>query len=261
MAELLVKNLTVGYDKPILRDVSFSLQPGELAAVIGRNGCGKTTLLRGLTGSVRRFSGEVFVHGADIARLNTRQAAKYLSYLPQHTEIMEGILAREVIAMGRYPYGSVFQTAKADANTLRAAQTLGISHFLNEDCGRLSQGQRQLVLLARLLNQNTPLMLLDEPNNALDHDNASVLFHILRTEVREQNKAALLILHDPELALRHCDRLLLIHNGALCADLSVADADLSQLEQALRQLYPAMRLRIDPFDGTIRTYLEEHEEK
>ncbi len=249
-----VRNLSVGYDTPLLTDISFSSESGQTVGILGRNGCGKTTLFRGISGSIRRFSGQILVNGTDCSALSLRRQAALLSLLPQTTEIMEGIFAREVIAMGRYPYGSIFREERGDVQACvhQAVQILGIEHLLEQDCGTLSQGQRQLVLLARLLVQDTPVMLLDEPNAALDCDNAHTMFTVLQQLVRKSQKTALMILHDPELALHWCDRVFLLKDGGICADLSPATAQPAEIQAALRQLYPRMSVRRDPFDGTLR---------
>ncbi len=258
-----VRNLSVGYGTPLLKDISFSLTNGQMVGILGRNGCGKTTLFRGISGSIRRFSGQIFVNGEDCSAMSPRQQAAHLSLLPQNTEVMEGILSREVIAMGRYPYGSIFREDRADTQmrTQQSAEMLGIADLLEQDCGFLSQGQRQLVLLARLLTQDTPVMLLDEPNAALDYDNTHTVFATLQQLVKATGKTALLILHDPELALKWCDRVLLLKGGGICGDISPIAAQPKEAEQALQQLYPKISVRRDPFGGTLRCYTNDTEKE
>ncbi len=256
MALLEIRNLSAGYDAPLLTDISVSADAGELIAILGRNGCGKTTLLRGIAGSVRRFSGDILVAGRNCAAMRAKQQAAYLSVLPQQTEILEGITAREVMEMGRYPHAPLFRSlTPGDALKIsETAKLLGISHLLDCDCSKLSQGQRQLILLGRLLVQDTPVMLLDEPNAALDFDNTHTLFQILRQVVRTQQKCALVVLHDPELALQYCDRLLILKDGRIAGDLKPSDADCASAEAALRQLYPNIIARKDPYNGHFRCY-------
>ncbi len=251
-----VRRLSVGYETPLLQDISFSAAPGEIVGILGRNGCGKTTLLRGLSGSIRRFGGEIFIRGRDCTCLKPKQQARLLSLLPQQTELLEGITARQLIQMGRYPYGGFFQTATAEDETVlqEYAELLGIVPLLDQDCARLSTGQRQLTLLCRLLTQDTPVMLLDEPNAALDYDNSIALFRILQDVVKQKKKTALLVLHGPELALKNCHRLLLVKDGKLCRNLLPAQTGAEAVEEALQQIYPNVILRKDPYDGHFRCY-------
>ncbi len=263
MARFEVTDLSVGYDAPLLTGVTFDAGAGEVLGILGRNGSGKTTLLRGVAGSIRRFAGYICIDGADCTFLTPRQQATRMTVLPQQTEVLPGLIARDLIAMGRYPYGSLFSDASREdaARITQAAASLGIAHLLDADCIKLSQGQRQLVLLARCMVQDTPVLLLDEPNAALDYDNTHAMFAAVRHLAKHQGKTALLVLHDPELALRYCDRLLILHEGCLCADVPVAGVSEETLQQALRRLYPHMTLRKDPYDGHFRCYDRQSEEE
>lgn len=247
-----VRNLTLGYKKPLVREVSFSLMPGEMLGILGRNGCGKTTLLRGIAGGVRRFSGEVILGGEECTGLSQKKRAQRMAVLPQQTRILEGITVREVLSMGLYPYGSAFLTRVDEARIREAAAVFGVEEHLEEDCAHLSQGQRQLVLLAELLVQDTPVLLLDEPDTALDYDNTHTMFQTLRTLVTQRQKGALLVLHNPEQALRWCDRLLLLRNGEQVSLLVTKDAEASTVGSALRELYPKIHVWADPHSGRFR---------
>lgn len=244
--------LTIGYKQPLLKDISFSLMPGEMLGILGRNGCGKTTLLRSIAGGMHRISGEVRIQNADCFRLSPKERARKIAVLPQQTSIMEGITAREILAMGRYAYGNAFLTHADNSRLEQAAAVFGIEDKLDTDCSRLSQGQRQLVLLAETLVQDSPVLLLDEPNTALDYDNVYTMFDSLRRLVNREKKGALLVLHNPEDALRWCDRLLLLQNGRQVGILRVKDADASTVQAALRQIYPSINVWTDSRYGEFR---------
>lgn len=236
-----VENLTAGYRVPVVRDVSFALAPGRVTALLGPNGCGKSTLLRGISGSGKVFSGRVRVCGQDCLALTARRRARCLSLLPQRVGLLPGLTAREVIATGRYAHSGLFGgPAPGDAARVEAvARTFGVADLLEQDCAALSEGQRQLIHLCRVAVQDAPVLLLDEPNSALDFANTHRLFATLRAWVTGQDKTALIVLHDPALALRWCDRLLLMQAGQLCGELRPADGA-AALQAGLRRLYPGL---------------------
>lgn len=250
---LSITNLTAGYGTPIVHEASFSLYPGEIVGLLGRNGSGKTTLLRGLTGAARVYTGQVLLCGQDGRLMTSRQRAKRLSLLSQRTEVLPGLRVREVIGMGRYahsgPFGSLDQSGKKLVQQI--ACRFGIDALLDTDCAALSEGQRQLVHLARVMVQDAPVLLLDEPNSALDFENTHRLFFEVNQMIDEENRAALVVLHDPSLALRWCDRLFLMDNGRLSSDLSVRDTSEEDLQTFLRQLYPVLSVIRDEKSGVL----------
>ena len=254
-----VKKLSTGYETPVVQEISFSVFPGEIVGLLGRNGEGKTTLLRGITGGTRVFSGEVWVQGESCAALSVRKQATRLSLLPQQTEVMEGILAKELIAMGLYPRRRLFSPLrKADHEAIRAAaDKLGVADLLQADCGKLSQGQRKLILLTRLLVQDAPVLLLDEPDAALDFYNTHLFFSTLRRLVKDTGKAALAVLHHPELALRQCDRLLILKDGRLAGEIHPKTDDSETIEATLRLLYPSILVQKDEGLGQLHCYFRE----
>lgn len=256
---LKVENLSAGYHHPIVSDVHFQVQAGELVGILGRNGLGKTTLLRGITGDARRFSGTVRVAGKDCSGLSVKKLARLLTVLPQKTQIPPGITARDVLEMGCYAGNRLWGGISADNQKQITfwAKKLGIENLLESDCSRLSAGQQQMVMLCRLLVQNTPVMLLDEPNTALDYSNTHRLFQILRSVVLEQKKAVLAVLHDPEAALRWCDRLLLMDGGKIVKTLQPSTSDEETLTESLQILFPGIRVRKNPHTGGYFCYIEE----
>ena len=146
--------------------------------------------------------------------------------------------------MGRYPWtGPLSGGDREERERVRAAAAqFEVDHLLDRDCAQLSEGQRQLVQLARLAAQDAPILLLDEPNTALDFDNTALLFDRI-TQMVEGEKCALMVLHDPALALDRCHRLLLLDGGRLVDDIIVAERREEELQAALRRLYPSIRVR------------------
>ena len=177
-----VRGLWAGYTDFVVRDISFTVAGGELVGILGRNGSGKSTLLRGLTYSLRRRQGQVLVRGEDCAVLSPRQRARRMALLPQHTPSSPGLRVEEVLELGRYPWEGPLRPPGSQTRELvrRAAEQFGIEGLLYRDCAALSQGQRQLVQLARVAVQGAPVLLLDEPNSALDFPNTHQFF---RTQI------------------------------------------------------------------------------
>ena len=236
------KNLTAGYRRPVVRGASLALGAGTVTALLGPNGCGKSTLLRALSGNGRVFGGSVRVLGQDCLALPARRRARCLALLPQRTGLLPGLTAREVMAMGRYAYSGPFGgPAPGDAERVeQAARALGVQDLL---------GQRQLVHLGRVVAQNAPVLLLDEPNSALDYTHTHRLFAALRRWVQGGQRAALVVLHDPALALRYADRLLLMQDGALCGSFCPGGGP-AAAQAALRGLYPGLCVVPGP-DGAL----------
>mgnify|MGYP000471262779 CR=1 FL=1 len=246
-ALLEVQGLTAGYRRPVICDISFALRPGEITAVLGRNGCGKTTLLRSLTGGARILSGTVWAAGEDCLDWSARRRARSIALLSQHSQLLPGLWAEEVIAMGRTPWlGPLSGPGPEDRAMVRAAaERFGVAELLDRDCAQLSEGQRQLVHLARLAVQDAPILLLDEPNSALDFENTGLLFRRVRELVETGERTALIVLHDPALALRWCRRLLLLAGGRLVDNVATEGMGAEALQAVLRQLYPTIQVRRD----------------
>lgn len=246
-----IHHLSAGYRTPIIRDISLRIAAGELVCLLGRNGCGKTTLCRAVLGDARIFGGTVQLSDKDITGLSVRERALLAASVSQQNTAFPGLRAADVIAMGGYAGGSLL--GRPNAETLRRIKELsnvfGISEFLNTDCAALSAGQRQLVHLTRAAVQNTPLILLDEPNSALDFDNTHRFLTLLRDLIRREEHGALLILHDPSLALRFADRILMMDTGKLCGEIRPHDADESEIRTVLSDLYPRIRIIRDRDSG------------
>lgn len=254
-----VKNLTAGYNTPIISDISFAVNSGEIVGIIGKNGQGKTTLLRGITGTAKRFSGEIFINGQNCVKLSPKKQATLLSLLSQKTLIPEGVTVRDILEMGCYPHHSIFEgiTAEEKNNIRHTAEKLGVFNFYENDCSKLSIGQQQMVFLCRMLVQNTPVMLFDEPNSALDYSNTRMLFKILNNVIKEDNRAGILVIHDPEIVLQWCDRMLVIDNGKLVENINIKLSNELEIQKALNHLYPEIKVKINPFNGQYFCYFEE----
>lgn len=199
-AEHLAFSYTPGV--PVLRDVSLQVQAGEVMLILGANGCGKSTLMRALLGQVGRGTGTVEIGGDDISRLPTLELARRVAMVFQehHAPFPFGVM--DVVLMGRAPHlRALGSPGRTDHEICRQALAdVGIAHLAHETYTELSGGERQMVLIARSLAQQTPLIMMDEPTSHLDYRNAAIVLRTARRLAAEQDKAIVMITHMPDQA-------------------------------------------------------------
>lgn len=213
------ENLCAGYDHlERLHQVSADIRPGMLTAVIGPNGCGKSTLIKCLAGLLKPSAGSIRLDGRDFREIPEKERAKYVSYMPQ-SRIAPDISVRQLVIHGRYPHLKWGQNlSRADREIVsRALERTGMQPFAQRSVSRLSGGERQRAYLAMMLAQQTPVMLLDEPTTYLDLSSQFSLMELLRSLCREGH-SAVAVLHDLALALEYADRILLMQDGRLVAE-------------------------------------------
>ncbi len=203
----------------ILRGVSLRVQPGELLGLIGPNGAGKTTLLRLLLGVLAPSAGTVFLKGRPLARLNPRERARIAAYLGQESSSAFPFPVLDVVLMGRYPHvGRLAREGQADLEKARRALAyVGLAGLEGRFFHELSGGERQLALFARVLAQETELLLLDEPTANLDIRHQD-LFFSMALELAREGKAVVACVHNLNVASQYCSRLVLLSRGSVAAD-------------------------------------------
>jgi iron complex transport system ATP-binding protein len=218
---LLADGVTVeARGRPILRDVSFTLEHGERVALIGPNGAGKSTLLRVLAGILRPAAGRVLLDDLPIASLDRSEVARRLAVVPQQTALPFSMRVEEVVALGRLPHESALRGARPSdrAAVAAAIDRVGLGHLLGRDARELSLGERQLVLLALAVAQEAPVLLLDEPTVHLDLRHQVEAMELL-TDLNERDGTALVaVLHDLGLAAHFFPRLVIVEHGRVVAD-------------------------------------------
>lgn len=238
-----ITDFSVAYEKTVVENVSFNLQTGELVGLIGHNGCGKSTLLKGIMATLNTI-GKVSVNNHDFMKMKIRERAKNIAMLTQRNEVIEGISVHELISLGGY----VHYQMKIDAKRQEAkevAKLLNIEDLLDKDYAILSEGQKQLVLLARIIVQDTSVILLDEPDNSLDFDNCHMTFRIFRELIKNKNKAALAVIHNPMYALNYCDRILLMDNGKIVSEIKPKVETCSIISEKIQLIYPNIKIKQD----------------
>ena len=216
---LQIENLCAGYDNlERLHQVSAEIPPGKLTAIIGPNGCGKSTLMKCLAGLLRISAGAIRLDGHDLREIPEKERARFVSYMPQ-SRITPDISVRQLVTHGRYPHLKWGQNLnKTDREIVsRALERTEMSPYSRRSASPLSGGERQRAYLAMMLAQQTPVMLLDEPTTYLDLSSQFSLMELLRELCREGH-SAVAVLHDLSLALEYADRILLMQDGRLVAD-------------------------------------------
>lgn len=241
MSEILsVRGICAGYGaRRVLEDVCLSVGKGEVCALLGLNGSGKSTLLRVLLGLLPAQAGEISVCGENLRHAAPKKVARLAAYLPQRSRADDGMTALEIALMGAnavtpliMPY-SAAQHEKARACLVR----MGAGEWADRRMGELSQGQRQSVLLARALMQSPKLLLLDEPDAALDLPRRWQMMRTVSALAKEERCAALCALHDASLALSVCDSVAVLSGGRIVCRLNMAHAGEAEVREAMHALY------------------------
>lgn len=237
---LTVQGVCAGYGaRRVLEDVGLSVGEGEVCALLGLNGSGKSTLLRVLLGLLPVQTGEISVCGGNMRRAAPQKVARLAAYLPQRSRADDGMTALEIVLMGAnavtpliMPYSAV-QREKARM----CLERMGAGEWADRRMGELSQGQRQSVLLARALMQSPKLLLLDEPDAALDLPRRWQMLRTVSALVKEEQCAALCALHDASLALSVCDSVAVLSGGRIVCRLDMARVGEDEVRAAMCALY------------------------
>ena len=201
MSELLrLEGLSCGYQGvPLFRDLSLTVDRGQILCLMGPNGCGKSTLINTALGLLRPLAGRVLLEGREVARLTRREIARRVALVPQRHQPMFPYTVAQVVLMGRTAHLSPFSgpTAEDEAVCRAALEQAGLRSLADVPYHQLSGGELQLVLLARAVGQRAPLLLLDEPTAHLDLRNELLFLETAARLAREQDMGVLMATHDP----------------------------------------------------------------
>lgn len=223
METITLKNLTIGYtDKTVASGLYAALYEGEVTCLLGPNGAGKSTLLRTLATFLPPINGEIFLNlkknsYTPLASLTPQSLSRTIGIVLTERPDMPNMNAEELVAMGRAPYTGFWGSLSHKDNAIvgEAMQQVGIMHLRMRPVQTLSDGERQKVMIAKALAQQTPIIYLDEPTAFLDYPSKVETLQLLRSLARKQKKTILLSTHDVELSLQLADRLWLLHDGLL----------------------------------------------
>ncbi|WP_457584386.1 ABC transporter ATP-binding protein [Ensifer canadensis] len=205
--------------RELLEHVSFQLGNGQVHGLIGHNGSGKSTLLKILARQYRASRGRVAYNGVALDQMDSRAFARKVAYLPQQTPPAPGLLVKELVAFGRYPWhGALGRFGSEDRRKVdEAIELTDIAGFADRPVDTLSGGERQRCWLAMLVAQDADCLLLDEPISALDIAHQIEVLSLVRRLAAQRNTGIVIVLHDINMAARFCDEIVALHSGRLVA--------------------------------------------
>jgi iron complex transport system ATP-binding protein len=213
-----LQNFSIGFQQEnvLLGNLNLCVEGGEMVAVIGRNGTGKSTLLRSLIGLLPSLGGECLLQGKSIKEYDLPSRARLASFVSSQARELPSLSVGEMVALGRLPYtGWMGRLSPADhARVDEALEEVQMSSFKHRKLDRLSDGERQRAMIARAFVQDTDLMVLDEPTAFLDIPNTYDLVRIL-SRFRDAGKSIVYSTHDLETAMQCADKMWIIHEGKI----------------------------------------------
>ena len=210
-----ISDLTVGYDKQsLLTAINLASSSGKMIGLFGRNGQGKSTLLKTISGLLPPITGRFNFEGIDILNISEKERAKILSIVSTTQNNIGGITVKDFIAFGRFPYTNWLgiNTSKDFQEIDKAVALCKLESLAHRNYDELSDGEKQKVNIARAIAQNTPLIILDEPTVHLDLINKVEVFKLLKELSTNHNKTIIISTHQIEYAIQICDEIWLIHN-------------------------------------------------
>jgi iron complex transport system ATP-binding protein len=215
-----VHDLTVAYDSvPVLDKTSFTVNRGDLVALLGANGAGKSTLLRCISRILKPANGHILLDDRELKRFNSREAARLMAVVPQETPADFDFTVEDIVMMGRFPYLTRFRKEEQKDREIvrRAMEMTGVTHLAERSIAQLSGGEKQRVVMARAVAQQPEVLLLDEPTANLDIGYQSMLLELASRLNSEQGVTVIAAIHDINLAVHHFNRFILLADGRVMA--------------------------------------------
>ncbi|WP_409304801.1 ABC transporter ATP-binding protein [Peribacillus sp. SCS-155] len=218
MSNLSAEQLTIGYEERIIvQDLNLQFKPGNITAIIGPNGCGKSTILKTMARLHPASSGTVYLDGKMIHQTPTKEIAKKLAILPQTPEAPSGLTVHELVSYGRTPHQSGFSRLQEhDREVIDwALEVTGLTELQHQAVDTLSGGQRQRAWIAMAISQETGLLLLDEPTTYLDLAHQLEVLQLLEKLNREEGRTIIMVIHDLNQASRFAHELVAVKRGRI----------------------------------------------
>ena len=208
------RNLAIGYDNQLFSNINFKINRGEVVGIIGKNGIGKSTLLRTLMRIIPAKDGEILIDEKNINSLDTNQLAQKIAVVLTEKIPIAQFSVYEILALGRFPHSNwLFQLNENDHKIIEnVIETTKLETILHQKANQLSDGMLQKVMIARALVQDTPIIILDEPTTFLDLENTFQIFELLKKIAQEQQKTIIFSTHQLEIALQICNQIIAISN-------------------------------------------------
>jgi len=206
-------------ERTILSGIDLTLESGRIYGLVGPNGSGKSTLMKIMARQHAATGGKLMLEGKDASTWSGREFARKIAYMPQFTPATDGMTVRELVALGRFPWhGTLGRFGKADhALVDDAISRTDLEEFADRPVANMSGGERQRAWIAMMLAQNASCLLLDEPTSALDLAHQASMLSLVESLSHERGLTVVIVLHDINLAARHCDEIIALNRGRISA--------------------------------------------
>ncbi|MBQ8272319.1 MAG: ABC transporter ATP-binding protein [Tidjanibacter sp.] len=244
-------DVTLGYgERVLMADASVGFGWGELTALIGRNGTGKSTLLRTIAALAKPQKGHITIGGMDASELTMREVASRIAFVSTEDVRVQNLHVWDVVSLGRAPYTNwVGRLTEEDKTKVRESLRLvGMEHFADASMDSLSDGERQRVMIARALAQDTPIILLDEPTAFLDLPNKYEICLLLKRLAHKEGKCILFSTHDLSIAIEICDTIAVIEGGKF----HYGTAEMLMEEGVMQRIFNSTQIEFDRERGNVR---------
>jgi len=251
-----IKNLEIGYPVSkgsfysLFKDINLTAANGELIALVGKNGIGKSTLLRNITGLQHSIHGKVTINKKAILDYSRSEFAGLVSFVSTEIIQVNNLRVFDLVALGRFPhtnwFGKLEETDIVAVN--KALRMVGMEQFANKNINEISDGERQRVMIARTLAQDTQVIILDEPTAFLDLPNKYEIVHLLNNLAKTENKTIIFSTHDLNIAIQETDKIWLMLDGGITEG---APEDLI-LNETFNHIFDHTNLNFDKVKGDFR---------